>query len=199
MNAIENFLQSKRKVVYVLLLLFCFLPMVTPPVALFTGLVFALVCGEAFPGFTKKSSKYLLQVSVVGLGFGMNLHESLASGREGMVFTVISVVGTLLIGSVLARRMQVDRKTGYLISSGTAICGGSAGNQGERPRDVCIAGSGLYPECRGVVLISGTGASAGSYTTAVWYVGCHCDTRYKLGGGGWCGLWRRGSEGGYHR
>lgn len=53
MNAIENFLQSKRKVVYVLLLLFCFLPMVTPPVALFTGLVFALVCGEAFPGFTK--------------------------------------------------------------------------------------------------------------------------------------------------
>lgn len=126
MNAIENFLQSKRKVVYVLLLLFCFLPMVTPPVALFTGLVFALVCGEAFPGFTKKSSKYLLQVSVVGLGFGMNLHESLASGREGMVFTVISVVGTLLIGSVLARRMQVDRKTGYLISSGTAICGGSA-------------------------------------------------------------------------
>ena len=56
---------------------------VTPPVALFLGLAFALLCGQAYPSFNKKVSKKLLQYSVVGLGFGMNLHASLASGGEG--------------------------------------------------------------------------------------------------------------------
>lgn len=67
-----------------------------------------------------------LQYSVVG-GFGMNLQASLASGKEGMEFTIISVVGTLLIGCLIGRKfLKVDRDTSYLISSGTAICGGSA-------------------------------------------------------------------------
>lgn len=100
---------------------------VTPPVALFLGLAFALTCGQAFPVFNKKASKYLLQYAVVGLGFGMNLHASLASGKEGMEFTVLSVAGTLLIGWVIGRKcMKINRNTSYLISSGTAICGGSA-------------------------------------------------------------------------
>lgn len=100
---------------------------VTPPVALFLGLAFALLCGQAHPKFNKKTSKYLLQYSVVGLGFGMNLQASLASGKEGMEFTIISVIGTLLIGWVIGRKfLKVDRDTSYLISSGTAICGGSA-------------------------------------------------------------------------
>lgn len=100
---------------------------VTPPVALFLGLVFALVCGQAYPKFNKKGSKYLLQYSVVGLGFGMNLHAALASGKEGMMFTIFSVVGTMIIGMLVGRKLfKVDRDTSYLISSGTAICGGSA-------------------------------------------------------------------------
>ena len=100
---------------------------VTPPVSLFLGLVFALLCGQAYPKFNKKVSKKLLQYSVVGLGFGMNLHASLASGKEGMLFTVISVVGTMLIGMFIGRKLlKVNRDTSYLISSGTAICGGSA-------------------------------------------------------------------------
>lgn len=100
---------------------------VTPPVALFIGLIYALSCGQAHPKFNKRVSKYLLQYSVVGLGFGMNLQASLASGRQGMEFTVISVVGTMLIGWVVGRKLlKVDRDTSYLISSGTAICGGSA-------------------------------------------------------------------------
>ena len=100
---------------------------VTPPVALFLGLAFALVFGQPFPGFNKKMSKKLLQYSVVGLGFGMNIEASLASGKEGMLFTIISVFGTLLIGWLIGRKMlKVDRNTSYLISSGTAICGGSA-------------------------------------------------------------------------
>ena len=100
---------------------------VTPPVALFIGLIFALLFGQPFPGFNKKISKKLLQYSVVGLGFGMNIEASLASGKEGMLFTVVSVFGTLLIGWLVGRKLLgVDRNTSYLISSGTAICGGSA-------------------------------------------------------------------------
>lgn len=136
-----NFLQRNNKLIYkivvavlVLCLLAWYIPAckpftswVTPPIALFSGLAFALLCGQAYPKFNKKMSKYLLQYSVVGLGFGMNLEASLASGREGMAFTVISVVGTLLIGWLIGTKfLKVNRDTSYLISSGTAICGGSA-------------------------------------------------------------------------
>ena len=69
----------------------------------------------------------MLQYSVVGLGFGMNLQASLASGKEGMEFTIISVIGTMIIGMFIGHKLlKVDRDTAYLISSGTAICGGSA-------------------------------------------------------------------------
>ena len=99
----------------------------TPPVVLFLGLSFALVCGQPYPAFNKKMSKMLLQYSVVGLGFGMNVEASLASGKEGMMFTIISVFGTLLLGWLVGRvLLKVDKNTSYLISSGTAICGGSA-------------------------------------------------------------------------
>ena len=141
MHTLNNFLQEHKKAIYVtllavltLFLLMEYIPVlapysewVTPPVALFVGLAFALICGQAHPKFNKKTSKYLLQYSVVGLGFGMNLQASLASGKEGMEFTIISVVGTMLIGWFIGKRMlRVDRDTAYLISSGTAICGGSA-------------------------------------------------------------------------
>ena len=100
---------------------------VTPPMVLFIGLVFALLCGQAYPTFNKNVSKKLLQYSVIGLGFGMNLQASLASGKEGMLFTIISVVGTLLIGMFIGCKiLKLNRNTSYLISSGTAICGGSA-------------------------------------------------------------------------
>ena len=100
---------------------------VTPPVVLFIGLVFVLLCGQAYPTFNKNVSKKLLQYSVIGLGFGMNLQASLASGKEGMLFTIISVVGTLLIGMFIGCKvLKLNRNTSYLISSGTAICGGSA-------------------------------------------------------------------------
>ena len=138
---IMEFLKTNNKTIYsgilvilVVCLLLDYVPgmsffssWVTPPVALFLGLVFALLCGQAYPKFNKKVSKKLLQYSVVGLGFGMNLHASLASGKEGMMFTIISVIGTMIIGMFIGRKMlKVNRDTSYLISSGTAICGGSA-------------------------------------------------------------------------
>lgn len=100
---------------------------VTPPVVLFLGLSFALACGQPYPAFNKKMSKMLLQYSVVGLGFGMNIEASLTSGSQGMMFTIVSVFGTLALGWLVGRKLlKVDRNTSYLVSSGTAICGGSA-------------------------------------------------------------------------
>lgn len=68
----------------------------------------------------------LLQYAVVGLGFGMNLQASLAAGKEGIVFTIVSVIGVMILGMFLSKKMKIEDKTGYLISAGTAICGGSA-------------------------------------------------------------------------
>ena len=136
-----QFLKKNNKIIYVSILsvlvvcllvgylpgLSAFASWITPPVALFLGLLFALLCGQAYPKFNKKVSKKLLQYSVVGLGFAMNLHASLASGKEGMMFTIVSVVGTMLIGMFIGRKLlKMNRETSYLISSGTAICGGSA-------------------------------------------------------------------------
>lgn len=141
MNTLVSYLRDKRKPIYwglsLFLLLFLFLDTIpgfsgyaswiTPPVSLFLGLTFALLCGQAYPKFNKKVSKYMLQYAVVGLGFGMNLHQSLASGKEGMTFTIASVVGTLLFGAIIGYLLlKMDWNTSYLISVGTAICGGSA-------------------------------------------------------------------------
>lgn len=104
----------------------CGVEVISAPIALFLGLVFAIIFGIPYPKFNKKLSKYLLQASVVGLGFGMNLEKSLQSGAEGMIFTVASVIIVMVVGVLLGRFMSIDSKTSYLISSGTAICGGSA-------------------------------------------------------------------------
>ncbi|MDE6022863.1 MAG: YeiH family protein, partial [Muribaculaceae bacterium] len=122
------------KYLYWLLLALMFIPfqlifgstLISAPVALFLGLVFAFIFGIPYPKFNKKLSKYLLQASVVGLGFGMNLEKSLQSGAEGMIFTVVSVIVVMVAGVLLGKFMRIDSKISYLISSGTAICGGSA-------------------------------------------------------------------------
>lgn len=121
------------KIIYILLIaliLFPFgsfgLPVITAPLALLAGLIFAFIFKNPCPKFNKKTSKYLLQVAVVCLGFNMNLQESLRSGSEGMLFTVVSVVGVMCLGVLLGYWLHINRKTAYLISSGTAICGGSA-------------------------------------------------------------------------
>lgn len=127
---------SLPKVVYWALLIILAMPwnlipgmewcVVPPWLALFSGLIFAFIFGIPCPRFNKKLSKYLLQASVVGLGFGMNLQKSLESGADGMLFTIISVIGVMVIGILVGKYMKIDGRTSYLISAGTAICGGSA-------------------------------------------------------------------------
>ena len=113
-----------RGVTFVVLLLFCVTPWCSPPLALALGLAFALTVGSPFR--TSRATKLLLQFSVVGLGFGMNLGKVVEAGRAGILFTVATIVGTLAAGYALGRVMRISSGTAHLISSGTAICGGSA-------------------------------------------------------------------------
>ena len=126
MNKIFEYLKKYNSYYYLLLAFVCLTPWISPPIALFLGLAFALTLGSPFPVFNKKASKYLLQIAVIGLGFGMNLHESLKAGTDGILFTIISVVSVIIIGILVGKFYKVDKVTSYLISSGTAICGGSA-------------------------------------------------------------------------
>ncbi len=111
---------------FIFIALFIASAFVSPAIALFAGIVFALTAKNPYPKYTKKISKYLLQVAVVGLGFGMNLHKSLETGREGMLFTIVSVTGVLIIGYFIGKWLKLTPRLTHLISSGTAICGGSA-------------------------------------------------------------------------
>jgi uncharacterized integral membrane protein (TIGR00698 family) len=113
-----------RTAAFAALLLFCLTPWCSPPLALALGLAFALTVGSPFR--TSKATKLLLQASVVGLGFGMNLGKVVEAGRAGILFTLATIAGTLLAGWLLGRAMHVSSGTAHLISSGTAICGGSA-------------------------------------------------------------------------
>ena len=106
------------------LLLFCLTPWCPPPLALALGLALALTLGSPFK--TSKQTRMLLQASVVGLGFGMNLQKVFEAGRSGILFTLATIAGTLLVGYALGRMLRVSSGTAHLISSGTAICGGSA-------------------------------------------------------------------------
>jgi uncharacterized integral membrane protein (TIGR00698 family) len=122
----------------------CFLPGVTPPVALFVGIVFALLVGRTDAKRAARVQKYLLQASVVGLGFGIHFSAVLKAGSTGVVATAGSLVATIGLGLLLARWLQVERVTGRLISTGTAICGGSAIAAmgpvlGAQPREMSVA------------------------------------------------------------
>jgi uncharacterized integral membrane protein (TIGR00698 family) len=90
------------------------------------GLIFGLVFAHPYPKETSKLSRWLLQASVVGLGFGMNLHEVLRAGRSGFVYTFMGIAFAMLVGMGLGRLLAVRHTPAFLISTGTAICGGSA-------------------------------------------------------------------------
>jgi uncharacterized integral membrane protein (TIGR00698 family) len=118
--------QALRVAVFAALLIFCVTPWASPPIALALGLALALTLGHPFASRNSKATKLLLQTSVILLGFGMNLQKVVEAGRTGFIFTIVTIVGTLLLGFLLGRAMNISRTISHLISSGTAICGGSA-------------------------------------------------------------------------
>ena len=115
-----------QKAVFILLVLFCLSPYGSPPIALALGLVLAFTIGSPFPQLAGKPTRLLLQTSVVLLGFGMNLGAVLQAGKDGILFTIATIFGTLAFGYFVGKLLSVNAKTSTLISSGTAICGGSA-------------------------------------------------------------------------
>lgn len=100
--------------------------LISPPIALLGGLIYGFTLTHPFNTESKGLTKFLLQGSVVGLGFGMNLHEVMRAGRSGLVYTAGSITAALLLGLGLGKLIRVGRKAAFLISAGTAICGGSA-------------------------------------------------------------------------
>ena len=100
--------------------------LVSPPIALLGGLIYGFTLEHPFHAESKGLAKFLLQASVVALGFGMNLHEVLQAGRSGFFYTAVSITVAMLVGLGLGYFIQVAKKPSFLISAGTAICGGSA-------------------------------------------------------------------------
>lgn len=118
--------QTFVKVLFIICMVLCILGYVNSPVALVGGFLFSYFLGHPFITLNSKAVNWLLKIAVVGLGFGMNLNETLAAGKEGFLLTVFSILATLILGYFLGRLLKMNRKSSHLISSGTAICGASA-------------------------------------------------------------------------
>ncbi|MDO6390370.1 putative sulfate exporter family transporter [Pontibacter sp. BT731] len=117
-------LQKTIFIAFVLLILFTSL--LDSAMALGAGLVVGLLLGNPFEAHTGKISKYLLQAAVVGLGFGIDLYQVAETGLVGAVYTLVSLTTTMGVGLLLGRVFGTPSRLTHLVSSGTAICGGSA-------------------------------------------------------------------------
>src|SRR5699024_2353094 len=116
-----------KKVIFLILAILCFTPWIGPPLALLLGIAVAILFGNVYDkDKINSATNWLLKASVVGLGFGMNFNAAVEVGKEGLLLTVVSIAATLSLGYYLGKKLKVDGKTTTLISSGTAICGGSA-------------------------------------------------------------------------
>lgn len=115
-----------KKMAFIILAILCLTPVISSPVALVSGFLFAHFLGNPFTWAKGKLVSNLLKVAVVGLGFGMNVHEALATSQSGFVMIICSISFTLLGGILLGKLLKLDKVAAYLIAVGTAICGGSA-------------------------------------------------------------------------
>ncbi len=121
-----NVTDNTRKLLFAISVVLCLTPFVSPAIALLLGLLIAQLTGNPYLHLNHKATNLLLQISVVGLGFGMNVHTAMQAGKEGILFTIASITSTLVFGYFMGRWLNIEKKTSFLISSGTAICGGSA-------------------------------------------------------------------------
>lgn len=117
---------SLQQVLFLAVIVLCLFSIISPPIALLLGVLVVNVFGNPFAEFNNKAITFLLQFSVVGLGFGMNATSAVSAGKEGFILTVFSIFSTLIFGFLLGKWLKTEKKTSHLISCGTAICGGSA-------------------------------------------------------------------------
>ena len=114
------------KVLFILAVLVSGSGLVSPPVALTAGIVFGLSFAHPYSSGSRISARILLQAAVVALGFGMNLHDVINAGRSGFLYTALGICFALAAGLALGKLLEVRGNASYLITAGTAICGGSA-------------------------------------------------------------------------
>jgi uncharacterized integral membrane protein (TIGR00698 family) len=117
---------TTRELIFIMALVLCLTPWISPAIGLLMGIAIAQFVGHPYMHLNHRATHIMLQVSVIGLGFGMNVHSALQAGKQGILFTVFSIIGTFIFGYLMGRWLGTDKKTSYLISAGTAICGGSA-------------------------------------------------------------------------
>ena len=118
--------ENGRKLIFLMALIACLFPIISPPLALLLGLILAQLMENPFVYLNHKATNWLLKISVVGLGFGMNIFSAFQAGRQGILFTIVSIITVLTAGILAGRYLKIDKVTSFLISAGTAICGGSA-------------------------------------------------------------------------
>jgi len=118
--------QQLQKIIFLATAPLSLLPFISPAIALSMGLLLAQFVEHPYPIASQKATHLLLKLSVIGLGFGMNIFSVIKAGEEGILFTIASIFGVLSIGYLIGRILKIDFKTSSLISAGTAICGGSA-------------------------------------------------------------------------
>ena len=114
------------KIIFILALILCLSGWISPPVALTLGIIFGLSVRHPYPQLSRSAARILLQVSVVALGFGMNLHEIVKAGRSGFIYTALGISFSLMLGLAIGKFLRIGGNASYLITVGTAICGGSA-------------------------------------------------------------------------
>src|SRR6202795_3763006 len=114
------------KSIFILGLILCLSGWISPPIALSLGIVFGLSVRHPYLQLSRSAARILLQVSVVALGFGMDLHEIVKAGRSGFVYTALGISFSLIVGLALGKFLRIGGNSSYLITAGTAICGGSA-------------------------------------------------------------------------
>lgn len=114
------------KAVFIIAAILCLTSFVSSPISLLMGFLLTNLLYNPFPNLSRQSVKWLLKLSVIGLGFGMDLNKSLEVGKEGLLLTIITISSTLILGYFIGKALKLDRVISYLIASGTAICGGSA-------------------------------------------------------------------------
>lgn len=119
-----NLNQKQISVIYGIIIILCFLPFISPAIALVIGLGLSSL-NVKYYRLTRYTS-FSLQASIVLMGFGMNLTQVLSASKTGFIDTAISVTLVMSVGLILTKLLRVDSKTGTLIAAGTAICGGSA-------------------------------------------------------------------------
>lgn len=115
-----------EQLLFAAVILLCLFSIISPPIALLLGVITVNIFGNPFVEFNQKAITFLLQFSVVGLGFGMNAYSAVSAGKEGFLLTVFSIFSTLVFGFLIGKWLKTEKKTSHLISCGTAICGGSA-------------------------------------------------------------------------